>query len=236
MEEWNTAILQSGAMGAFLALGPQSILSRARYLRYTDRRIPKAAFGALTIEQQLTHSTPTHRASFLTRRHSRELTAAMQQHAMFSLLVVAATIAGSRAQDFPTVVTSVVPFPTTSTIPPAPPVTFGSGLDCNLQLGGQVVNGQCVRIFSDHQVGAIENPTAAFKPNVCDGTCYPYPPGFGAIHVTGDGTFGTDCHVFSTTTCDQGSELFDNGNTKQFKAASFDPSQTGRSVQCFFKC
>lgn len=97
-----------------------------------------------------------------------------------------------------------------------------------------MVNGQCVQVWSDHQVGDDKNLAGQFKPNVCDGKCYPFPAGFGAIKVLGDGTSGTDCSVFSTTTCDTGSKVYDNGNTKETKAATLD--QTGKGVQCYFKC
>jgi hypothetical protein len=77
--------------------------------------------------------------------------------------------------------------------------------NCNNAPG--VANGECVKYFSTANcAGSFK--LGEYKPD-CSGSCFKY-DSFQAIHVGGDGTYGTDCKAYSDDNCQ--SPLQDSGN------------------------
>ena len=67
--------------------------------------------------------------------------------------------------------------------------------DC--QNSGGVANGECVKFYSSNSE-CKWTPTGSWKPS-CGG-CYQY-DSFSSVHVAGDGTYGTDCVLYSDDNC-----------------------------------
>ena len=67
--------------------------------------------------------------------------------------------------------------------------------DC--QNSGGVANGECVKFYSSNSE-CKGTPTGSWKPS-CGG-CYQY-DSFSSVHVAGDGTYGTDCVLYSDENC-----------------------------------
>jgi hypothetical protein len=102
--------------------------------------------------------------------------------------------------------------------------------DCGSQPG--IANGECVKFYSgnsntncnDYLTGII-----SYKPT-CQGNCYVYP--FDSISVSGDGTYGTNCYVYSDSNCQN--EMFSTGNV--VGAGGCWASSGANSMKCYYRC
>ncbi|KAI5461766.1 SGNH hydrolase-type esterase domain-containing protein [Mariannaea sp. PMI_226] len=116
-----------------------------------------------------------------------------------------------------------------------PRVPCGPGTDSDSL--AQAVGQQCVRIWADHNAGG-GGWVAQFKPqspNNCDGTCWPWPAGYGGIEAIGDGTYGTNCATYSDLNCQN--QIGSTGNAVEHHPAVLKDSEgLGHSVKCFFHC
>lgn len=72
-------------------------------------------------------------------------------------------------------------------------------LAANCQNVEGVANGECVKLFPSGDGSCGGNPATSFKPD-CTGACFSF-SSFDSIHVGGDGTFGTQCIVYSDPNC-----------------------------------
>ena len=73
------------------------------------------------------------------------------------------------------------------------PVAFAA--DC--QNSGGVANGECVKFYGNSECKG--SPIGSYKPT-CGGNCFQY-NSFGSVFVSGDGTYGTDCVLYSDDNC-----------------------------------
>ena len=71
-----------------------------------------------------------------------------------------------------------------------------AALAANCQNSGGVANGECVKYYSNDQCKG--DVVGSYKPT-CEGNCYQAP--FSSVFVSGDGTFGTDCVLYSDADC-----------------------------------
>ena len=67
--------------------------------------------------------------------------------------------------------------------------------DC--QNSGGVANGECVKFYGNSECKG--SPIGSYKPT-CGGNCFQY-NSFGSVFVSGDGTYGTDCVLYSDDNC-----------------------------------
>ncbi|KAH8892086.1 hypothetical protein GQ53DRAFT_863778 [Thozetella sp. PMI_491] len=94
------------------------------------------------------------------------------------------------------------------------------------------VNGQCGEYYSGTQCGGSK---VGQIPPDCSGQCYPVSGGFWSVKATGDGTYGTNCALYSDSNCQN--ELGSTGNSV---TAGRQKCATGQgmahSLKCYFKC
>lgn len=98
-----------------------------------------------------------------------------------------------------------------------------------------LANGQCVTFYAQtssacHSAYEI----GSYKPT-CAGNCYVY-ENFYAIFANGDGTYGTNCQVFSDTGCknymtETGNQILGSGSCKATGA-----DRPWKSMKCFYRC
>ena len=67
----------------------------------------------------------------------------------------------------------------------------------NCQNTGGVANGECVKYYSNSQCKG--DPIGSYKPT-CGGNCFQY-DSYSSVYVSGDGTYGTDCILYSDDNC-----------------------------------
>jgi hypothetical protein len=93
------------------------------------------------------------------------------------------------------------------------------------------VNGQCVTLYNSED---CNGPViGSYKPT-CEGNCFQY-DNFGSVSVAGDGTYGTDCHVYSDINCQN--QIGDSGNHVIGAAQCLRLGlHAGKSMKCFFRC
>jgi hypothetical protein len=100
--------------------------------------------------------------------------------------------------------------------------------DCSVPRFPGTANGECVTLFTGNAVD--EGSSISYKPT-CQGNCYQY-SSFGGLVVTGDGTYGTDCHVYSDYNCQN--QILNTGN--QLQEGNYDLSPKGQSMKCYYRC
>jgi hypothetical protein len=107
-------------------------------------------------------------------------------------------------------------------------VTTVIAKDCSAPRFPGTANGECVTLYTGNEAG--EGSTISYKPT-CAGNCYQY-SSFGGLVVTGDGTYGVDCHVYSDYNCQN--QILDTGN--QLLEGNYDLSPKGQSMKCYYRC
>ncbi|KXJ92535.1 hypothetical protein Micbo1qcDRAFT_202756 [Microdochium bolleyi] len=118
----------------------------------------------------------------------------------------------------------------------ANPLVAPAGPISDLEARGPVcqargaVNGQCGEIFSG---GGCNNKIGQIGPD-CSGTCYR--GSFLSIRASGDGTYGTNCHIYSDDNCQN--DIGSTGNIKfSWQGGCKDATGAqGKSYRCYFKC
>ncbi|EJF64338.1 hypothetical protein BD309DRAFT_979930 [Dichomitus squalens] len=105
------------------------------------------------------------------------------------------------------------------------PTTFAA----NCQNSGGVANGECVKFYSNDQCKG--DPIGSFKPT-CEGNCFQF-DSFSSVFVSGDGTFGTDCTLYSDDNCSV--EQTDTGNVV-VGGGKCAAAPNAKSMKCFYRC
>ncbi|KAF3937620.1 hypothetical protein ABW19_dt0205679 [Dactylella cylindrospora] len=100
-----------------------------------------------------------------------------------------------------------------------------TALSANCQNAPGVANGACVSFYTG--CGGLK--LGSYKPT-CEGNCFRY-DSFGGIWAAGDGTYGTNCYVYSDVNCQNyvgqtGNQVFRSG----CKAIP------GKSMKCYYRC
>jgi len=108
-------------------------------------------------------------------------------------------------------------------------VLIGEALaaDCNSGASPGTANGACVRFYGGAGCGG--SGIGSYKPT-CGGNCFQY-DAFYSLRVSGDGTYGTNCEVFSDVNCQN--SLGSTGNTRITKCVNYNPA---RSMKCYYRC
>lgn len=105
----------------------------------------------------------------------------------------------------------------------------GNGLDkrgvCGTLPG--VANGQCVRYYSNPGC-ADQDHIKGYKPT-CAGNCYV--DKFNSVKAIGDGTYSTNCDLFSDTSC-QNKIASVGGKT----GGGHCSNASGWSMKCYYRC
>jgi hypothetical protein len=101
--------------------------------------------------------------------------------------------------------------------------------DCSNVAGG-VANGECVKFYSGQGCQSDEEE-GSYKPT-CGGNCFQYGQ-FQSLHVSGDGTYGTDCYAYSDSNCQNlltttGNQVVGGGTCTSFGSAN--------SMKCYYRC
>ncbi|KAJ1328966.1 hypothetical protein MN608_05697 [Microdochium nivale] len=93
------------------------------------------------------------------------------------------------------------------------------------------VNGQCGEIFASGGCGG--GRISQIAPD-CSGTCHR--GNFLSVRASGDGTYGTNCEIYSDDNCSR--KLGETGNIKfSHQGGCRDAAGApGRSYRCWFKC
>ena len=68
----------------------------------------------------------------------------------------------------------------------------------NCQNSGGVANGECVKFYGNSECKG--SPIGSYKPTY-GGNCFQY-DSFSSVFVSGDGTYGTDCVLYSDNSCE----------------------------------
>ncbi|KAM3460533.1 hypothetical protein NHJ6243_005808 [Beauveria neobassiana] len=92
---------------------------------------------------------------------------------------------------------------------------------------GGIANGQCVRYYSNPGC-ADRDHIKGYKPT-CAGNCYV--DKFNAVKAIGDGTYSTNCELFSDTQC-QNSLGTVGGKT----GGGHCKNASGWSMKCYYRC
>ncbi|KAJ6779708.1 hypothetical protein PWT90_09421 [Aphanocladium album] len=92
---------------------------------------------------------------------------------------------------------------------------------------GGIANGQCVRYYSNPGC-AEQDHIKGYKPT-CAGNCYV--DRFHAVKAIGDGTYSTNCELYSDTQC-QNSLGSVGGKT----GGGHCKSASGWSMKCYYRC
>ncbi|CEJ82769.1 hypothetical protein VHEMI02817 [[Torrubiella] hemipterigena] len=106
---------------------------------------------------------------------------------------------------------------------------FSSALDRRAGCGNipGIANGACVHYYSANRC-ADRDHIKGYKPT-CAGNCYV--DRFHSVKVAGDGTYSTNCVLFSDTNCQN--KILDMGSkTGQGKCKNAD----GWSMKCYYRC
>ncbi|EJF64324.1 hypothetical protein BD309DRAFT_304413 [Dichomitus squalens] len=98
----------------------------------------------------------------------------------------------------------------------------------NCQNTGGVANGECVKYYSNDQCKG--DVIGSYKPT-CEGNCFQ--ADFSSVFVSGDGTFGTDCTLYSDANCSV--EQTDSGNVV-VGAGKCASAPNAKSMKCFYRC
>ena len=124
-----------------------------------------------------------------------------------------------------------------------------TALAANCQNSGGVANGECVKYYSNDQCKG--DVVGSYKPT-CEGNCYQAP--FSSVFVSGDGTFGTDCVLYSDADCSieqTVSPAFCRVNHELCVLTRIDDQDSGnvvvgagkcasapnaKSMKCFYRC
>lgn len=113
----------------------------------------------------------------------------------------------------------------TLTIAVDPPTT-----PCDSACG--VVDGKCVKYYS--VLGCDDEYKTEFKPAKCDGTCYTV--SFDSLFVCGDGTYGTDCDVYSDQFCSDDAFMGSTGDVVTAFSQHCSDFKGAQSMQCYWQC
>lgn len=90
-----------------------------------------------------------------------------------------------------------------------------------------VANSQCVRYYSSKGCTS-DSHIKGYKPT-CGGNCYV--DKFRSVKVFGDGTYNTDCELYSDTGCQNSVGRFGNGGLAT-KCRNYE----GWSMKCYYRC
>ncbi|KAJ7349752.1 hypothetical protein DFH08DRAFT_696425 [Mycena albidolilacea] len=104
-----------------------------------------------------------------------------------------------------------------------------TALAANCGGAGGTANGECVM----YNGGSCSQGAklGSYRPT-CTGNCFQYST-FYSITPEGDGTYGTDCVVYSDSNCQH--EIADTGNQIS-GGPCFDIPQGGNSMKCYYRC
>ncbi|KAK5655190.1 hypothetical protein OQA88_6089 [Cercophora sp. LCS_1] len=83
-----------------------------------------------------------------------------------------------------------------------------------------VVNGQCGRLYRS---SGCNDQIDAFDPGRCSGTCHSYNQDIRSIRGVGDGTYGTNCNLFSDKNCQE--VIGQTGNAVVGGGKCYSPSE-----------
>ena len=101
--------------------------------------------------------------------------------------------------------------------------------DCQNAPG--VANGECVKYFRSATCdGSFK--IGQYKPT-CAGNCFQY-DNFQAIHVGGDGTYGTSCTAYKNVDCTD--PLESSGNVVVGAGKCMALQQPAKSMKCYYRC
>ncbi|KAK4159892.1 hypothetical protein QBC43DRAFT_360894 [Cladorrhinum sp. PSN259] len=96
-----------------------------------------------------------------------------------------------------------------------------------------VVNGQCGRYYSstgcNDQIGSID-------PGSCTGTCYNSNTNIKSLKAVGDGTYGTNCVLYSGFDCQGANQIGETGNSITGGGKCYSNGNGGNSFRCWRKC
>ena len=112
-----------------------------------------------------------------------------------------------------------------SQLPSQPDSSLQKRAEC-LGTGG-IANGQCVRYYSNPGCDGRDH-IKGYKPT-CAGNCYV--DRFHSVKAIGDGTYSTNCELYSDTQC-QKSVGSVGGNT----GGGHCKSASGWSMKCYYRC
>jgi hypothetical protein len=94
-------------------------------------------------------------------------------------------------------------------------------------------NGECVKFYSKPGCNGLDT-IGSFRPD-CTGACFSF-DSFTSIEASGDGFFGTNCFVYSDTSCQN--EIGSTGNQVVFfglgSCTTIEP--LAKSMKCFYRC
>ncbi|KAF3911934.1 hypothetical protein ABW20_dc0108169 [Dactylellina cionopaga] len=90
------------------------------------------------------------------------------------------------------------------------------------------LGGQCVEFWAGGS-GGCNGPKLSYRPD-CSGACFHY-DSFTGIRVSGDGTYGTNCHIYSDYNCQN--QITTTGNTV-FRSVCL--AKTAKSMKCYYLC
>ncbi|KAJ8111306.1 hypothetical protein ONZ43_g5653 [Nemania bipapillata] len=96
-----------------------------------------------------------------------------------------------------------------------------------------VVNGECGRYYRST---GCEDQIAAIGPGECSSQCYSSLDEISSIHVSGDGTYGVNCHLYYDSNCQ--SQIGESGNIIVGSGKCYTPGNgaKGHSMLCWYKC
>ncbi|KAF7342479.1 hypothetical protein MVEN_01837400 [Mycena venus] len=103
-------------------------------------------------------------------------------------------------------------------------VRFAQGKPCGS--GG----GECVTYFHGSDCDSA-NYIGDYVPT-CGGNCFQY-SSFDSLDVNGNDIFGTDCHVYSDSNCQN--QIADTGNIVSFAGKCVN-TQGAQSMKCYYGC
>ncbi|KZL87097.1 hypothetical protein CI238_01658 [Colletotrichum incanum] len=96
-----------------------------------------------------------------------------------------------------------------------------------------VVNGQCGRYYRGT---GCSDQIGANGPGRCSGTCYRSSDAIASIKAVGDGTYGTNCHLYYDDNYQN--QIGETGNSVTGGGKCYTPSggRTGHSYLCWYRC
>jgi hypothetical protein len=105
-----------------------------------------------------------------------------------------------------------------------------SSLAGNCQGTPGTANGECVAYYYGPNCGNGGGLAGKYKPT-CKGNCFKF-NSFNSIAAEGDGTYGTDCVVYSDDNCQN--EIGDTGNHISGGPCNNFPG--ANSMKCYYRC
>ncbi|WPH02945.1 Hypothetical protein R9X50_00581600 [Acrodontium crateriforme] len=95
---------------------------------------------------------------------------------------------------------------------------------------GDSFSQECVTLYNGENCPS-NGVEASYKPT-CAGNCYVY--GFNSLNVQGSYFYGTNCHAYSDSNCQN--EIGSSGNIVGAGAGKCFNFQGGQSMKCYYNC